>query len=492
MSLSQPSLATPTVTITYGTIELVIAEDTLTRNTAPFTATNPSDDLNTVDDTALLAEFISQFNILADHPKSIPLQRAYATLILFHRISKNPQLDLDYQRAKNELMGQGAEDTLLFIVAKLLRYDDAALLQYFQRPHILPSSLMECRQAFILGEDHVLALFREARKQCADESTDRLTMKSFTALYQRLDPQASTTASASTGRPDRDESSEGKEQKDEGNGNEAAGASSAPSTRTRTASSTSSSSPSSPSTSKPVYRSATSSSTRRTKRRPQTGCLVCKWNDRPEEILLCDRVGCTTECHYDCVDPPLSAVPAGSWFCAACKPLLQQALMEERSLAARQVSEEKNSEEDDAVMEMTAEQWRQEQQRWRQDNEALQKALAERDAELAGLRAEVERYHQRQSADQRVSELHHSDQKDERKESAAELQTPSKRPRDRASQREEPDGSDASTGDEQDPQQIPVREEQKQAPKRGRQAQGTRKVTKRTRWRDAVVPDHKL
>jgi hypothetical protein len=158
MSLSQPSLATPTVTITYGTIELVIAEDTLTRNTAPFTATNPSDDLNHVDDAALLDAYQSQFIILAEHPKSIPLQRAYATLIMFHRISKNPQLTLNYQQAKDELMGQNAEDTLLFIVAKLLRYDDAELLQYFQRPYILQSSLMECRQAFILGEGNVLAL----------------------------------------------------------------------------------------------------------------------------------------------------------------------------------------------------------------------------------------------------------------------------------------------------------------------------------------------
>ena len=84
MSLSQPSLATPTVAITYGTFELVIAEDTVTRNTAPFTATNPSDDLNNVDDAALLGAYKSQFTILAEHPKSIPLQRAYATLIMFH------------------------------------------------------------------------------------------------------------------------------------------------------------------------------------------------------------------------------------------------------------------------------------------------------------------------------------------------------------------------------------------------------------------------
>jgi hypothetical protein len=517
MSLSQPSLATPTVTITYGTIELIIAEDTLTRNTAPFTATNPSDDLNKVDDTALLDAYKSQFKVLTDHPKSIPLQRAYATLIVFHRISKNPQLDLDYQRAKDELMGPSAEDTLLFIVAKLLRYDDAELLQYFQRPHTLLSSLMECRQDFILGEGNVLALFQEARKQCADPSTERLTMKEFRALYQRLDPQAvraptaastATTASAaaaSSGRSDGHEPaddhepadgherSEGKEQKEDSDGNEAADVSTS-SIRTRTASSSSSSPPS---PTKPVYRSGTPASTRRKKRRAQTVCLVCRLNDRPSEILLCDRVGCTTECHYDCVEPPLSAVPEGSWFCAACKPLVKQALLEERSLTARQGSEEKNDSEErkaenDAVSEMTVEQWRQEQQRWRLDKEALQKTLADRDAELVRLRAEVERYHQQQSAEER--EPHDSDQSDERKDAAAEQHTPSKRRRDPASidDEHEPDESDASIGDEQDerkeapPAQSPAEEEQKEAPQTGRWARGSRKIRNnlnKRRWR---------
>jgi hypothetical protein len=503
MSLSQPSLATPTVTITYGTIELVIAEDTLTRNTAPFTATNPSDDLNTVDDTALLAAFISQFNILADHPKSIPLQRAYATLIMFHRISTNPQLDLDHQRAKDQLMGPSAEDTLLFIVAKLLRYDDAELLQYFQRPHILLSSLMECRRAFILGEGNVLALFQEARKQCADPSTERLTMKEFRELYQRLDPQAvrapATASTATTALSDGHEPadgyerSEGKEQKEDSDGNEAADVSTS-SIRTRTASSSSSSPPS---PTKPVYRSGTPASTRRKKRRAQTACLVCKLNERPSEILLCDRVGCTTECHYDCVEPPLSAVPEGSWFCAACKPLVKQALLEESSLSVRQGSELKNDSEehkaeDDAVSEMTVEEWREEQQRWRQDKEALQKALADRDAELVRLRAEVERYHQQQSAEER--EPHDSDQSDERKDAAAEQHTPSKRRRDPASidDEHEPDESDASIGDEQDerkeapPAQSPAEEEQKEAPQTGRWARGSRKIRNnlnKRRWR---------
>ena len=485
MSSPQPSLATPTVTITYGTFELVIAEHTLTRNAAPFTATNPSDDLNKVEDAALLDAYKSQFLILAEHPKSIALQRAYATLIIFHRISKNPQLNLDYQQAKDRLMGPDTEDTLLFIVANLLRYDDAELLQYFQRPHILPSSLMECRQAFILGDGNVLALFQEARK----ESMERLTMKEFRALYLRLDPQAvrepkaaaataSSATTAATASSD-GKSQDGKEQKasasaDASSASPVAASSSSSSSSSSPSSSPSSSSSSSPSSpSSPVklaHYSATPASARRKKRKAQSACLACKRNDRPEAILLCDRVGCQTECHYDCVEPPLSAVPEGSWFCAACKLVVKQALLEERSLAVRQESDsEKHKAEDDTVSEeMTVEEWREEQEQWRQDKEALQQALADRDAELARLRAEVEQYHQQQAAEQRG--LLHPEQSDERKEEpAAEQHTPSKR---RASPDDEPEASIADE-EEEERKESPAVEEQKEAPPTSRRAQAS-------------------
>lgn len=47
------------------------------------------------------------------------------------------------------------------------------------------------------------------------------------------------------------------------------------------------------------------------------GCYICKDNKKQELILLCD--GCEGEFHTFCVDPPLSKVPQGSWFCPSCK-----------------------------------------------------------------------------------------------------------------------------------------------------------------------------
>eukprot|EP00736_Rhodelphis_marinus_P001805 Rmarinus@m.24332 len=45
-----------------------------------------------------------------------------------------------------------------------------------------------------------------------------------------------------------------------------------------------------------------------------TGCLVCRSDDRPDALLLCDR--CNAEYHYMCVG--LSEIPAGNWFCENC------------------------------------------------------------------------------------------------------------------------------------------------------------------------------
>ncbi|CAM9879062.1 unnamed protein product, partial [Discosporangium mesarthrocarpum] len=46
------------------------------------------------------------------------------------------------------------------------------------------------------------------------------------------------------------------------------------------------------------------------------GCEKCHKNDNQDKILLCDR--CNGEYHYYCLDPPLSGVPADSWFCPKC------------------------------------------------------------------------------------------------------------------------------------------------------------------------------
>ena len=160
------SIEAPVFALQYGDIELVIAEPTLSHNTAPFTIFSLSDDnLNAVEDTVLLDAFQSQFNRLEELlPKSIPMLRAYATLIIFYRISRHPTMDLTFEQAKARLMGENAEDTLLFIVAKLLRHDDHELRRYLQQPHILVSSLLKVKQDFILGEGNVIRLFQRSTR----------------------------------------------------------------------------------------------------------------------------------------------------------------------------------------------------------------------------------------------------------------------------------------------------------------------------------------
>ncbi|GBE79852.1 predicted protein [Sparassis crispa] len=45
-------------------------------------------------------------------------------------------------------------------------------------------------------------------------------------------------------------------------------------------------------------------------------CEVCHKKDRGEEMLLCD--GCDCGFHMFCLDPPLSSIPKGQWFCHTC------------------------------------------------------------------------------------------------------------------------------------------------------------------------------
>ncbi|QRW16558.1 histone demethylase JARID1 [Rhizoctonia solani] len=45
-------------------------------------------------------------------------------------------------------------------------------------------------------------------------------------------------------------------------------------------------------------------------------CELCLKGDRDTEMLLCD--GCDEGFHMSCLDPPLDAVPKGSWFCHTC------------------------------------------------------------------------------------------------------------------------------------------------------------------------------
>ena len=434
MSSLSLSTAAPTVTLVYGSIELVVAEDTVIRNTAPFTATNPSNDLNDLPNATLLDAFKAQFAALAEHPKSIPLQRAYATLIMFYRISKDSTIELTCQQVKDELMGDNSEDTILFIVAKLLRQNDTVLRRFLQQPYILPSSLMECKLEFILGEDNIVLLFEEARKRCTEMSKDRLTMKEFTVLYHERDPPATSPSSfpaqasdKTEEKEERDDSvdrvrhtrSESKEEKDERDVRLRQTRFADSSASASSSSSVSSSSAHSSSQQSRVYRSS-SSTLRRTKRKVETGCTICEQNDRQSHILLCDRVDCTTECHYNCLNPPLSAIPSGSWFCADCKPRVKQALIEELSLVVRRENDERKEapetmeDEDDNVLEITTEEWQVRREQWQREKQQYEQALRDKEAEMDRLRAEVKRLSRRQPADEERKES--LEEQDEQKE----------------------------------------------------------------------------
>ena len=241
-------------------------------------------------------------------PKSIPMLRAYATLIMFYRISKNPDMNLSHQQAKAGLMGENAEDTLLFIVAKLLRNNDTELRRYLQQPHILVSSLLKVRQEFILGDGNVLRLFEQARAVCSESSVERLTMKQFSALYQQMDPSAVSKAGSASQQRNEDgqekedvqeekgndgqeeEAEESKEEKEQSEAKSSATGTdghhdSADQTHSpsasRSRSSSSSSSSSSNKTAAPVYRYSSSSSSSPRKRAQADS--ACRMRELPQE-----------------------------------------------------------------------------------------------------------------------------------------------------------------------------------------------------------------
>ena len=45
-------------------------------------------------------------------------------------------------------------------------------------------------------------------------------------------------------------------------------------------------------------------------------CGVCKLSNKQSEMLECDK--CNQGYHMFCMDPPLSEVPEGDWFCHKC------------------------------------------------------------------------------------------------------------------------------------------------------------------------------
>ncbi|ORY33394.1 regulator of chromosome condensation 1/beta-lactamase-inhibitor protein II [Naematelia encephala] len=46
-------------------------------------------------------------------------------------------------------------------------------------------------------------------------------------------------------------------------------------------------------------------------------CLVCKTHRNNDDLIECEK--CEEGYHLDCVDPPLSAIPEGEWFCPVCE-----------------------------------------------------------------------------------------------------------------------------------------------------------------------------
>ncbi|KAK1432798.1 hypothetical protein QVD17_09699 [Tagetes erecta] len=48
-------------------------------------------------------------------------------------------------------------------------------------------------------------------------------------------------------------------------------------------------------------------------------CKVCGINENDDKVLLCDTEWCNAEYHTYCLNPPLSDIPQGNWYCPECK-----------------------------------------------------------------------------------------------------------------------------------------------------------------------------
>ena len=70
------------------------------------------------------------------------------------------------------------------------------------------------------------------------------------------------------------------------------------------------------------------------------GCAVCGRDDRHDAMLLCDGPGlsgkgCELEHHMDCLVPPVTSLPTGSWFCPVCSPLCMTCAACERPITTK-------------------------------------------------------------------------------------------------------------------------------------------------------------
>lgn len=60
-----------------------------------------------------------------------------------------------------------------------------------------------------------------------------------------------------------------------------------------------------------------------------TGCAGKDSSKKDDEVILCDGLNCGREYHLSCVDPPLSEVPQGCFYCKDCDPIGTTKYLEE-------------------------------------------------------------------------------------------------------------------------------------------------------------------
>lgn len=64
-------------------------------------------------------------------------------------------------------------------------------------------------------------------------------------------------------------------------------------------------------------------------------CKVCGFDKDDDSVLLCDS--CDSEYHTYCLNPPLSRIPTGNWYCPSCVSMAQDVTVSSQSMSRRAV-----------------------------------------------------------------------------------------------------------------------------------------------------------